>query len=375
MERSARAEIAAPAAAPPPAAAAAAAELNGAATTADGRSGVDDERGVDETTDYSTDYSLEEDTSDNARVTRTNDGGAGQGIQEGGDDGGGQADNDEADDDDDDDDDDENDDEENDDNGSKVAQDLSTETSAAKDRRRGKEKRKSTAVGAGEVEQDQDVSMIHTITEEEGRRDNNNDAAEGDAAAVSDNADEVPPPTPPETDAERPTGNVDDDEATLQTLQDAEIQSYINKTMGKTSDGEEQLSVQTVFQDREQNGQDAFGITRFLNAISTLSETKLKHEICKIRNKAREDYYEAYCTNALQMSEGENERLVLDDAGFRAACAHVNRGKFCQQQKLILVSIAVLVHIQDCLLLLTSNALFWFLFPFVNVLLALISRL
>ena len=142
-----------------------------------------------------------------------------------------------------------------------------------------------------------------------------------------------------------------------------------------SSDGEEQLSAQTVFQEGEQNGQDAFGITRFLNAISTLSETKLKHEICKIRNKAREDYYEAYCTNALQMSEGENERLVLDDAGFRAACAHVNRGKFCQQQKLILVSIAVLVHIQDCLLLLTSNALFWFLFPFVNVLLALISRL
>ena len=47
MERIARAEIAAAAAA------AAAAELNGTVTTtADGRSGVDDERGVDETTDY-----------------------------------------------------------------------------------------------------------------------------------------------------------------------------------------------------------------------------------------------------------------------------------------------------------------------------------
>ncbi len=70
---------------------------------------------------------------------------------------------------------------------------------------------------------------------------------------------------------------------------------------------------------------DDFTIECFLHAINTLSKLRLREEVNKLREKARNEYLAAYRIHGVhQRCADGSETFVLDARGFRAACANLN---------------------------------------------------
>ena len=78
-------------------------------------------------------------------------------------------------------------------------------------------------------------------------------------------------------------------------------------------------------EDNETEAEPDFDIEYFLNAIHVLEKARLRDEIFQLCVKMRRSYFEAYRVYAV--SEDINDgraNMVLNDAGFRAACATLN---------------------------------------------------
>ena len=100
---------------------------------------------------------------------------------------------------------------------------------------------------------------------------------------------------------------------------------YVERMESLSQEKEAEALFADNFEDVWDDPNRQYDVEGFLNAVQLLAKQKEGEEIARICQQARHDYFEAYCTNAVtRVVDDGSETLVLNDAGFRAACATLN---------------------------------------------------